>query len=267
MPIVPGTHVMYTIRPGDSLYAIANQFGASLPALIEANALYPPVTDPSLVYPGQVLLIRVPGMSEQSAVLYQVKAGDTLFRIAERFSSGVDMLAALNQLEQPDIIQVARLLYVPAFVYEVEQGDSLYRISRKFGIPLNELVRANTNRPGMSLDVIYPGFRLAVPLPSSTNILVTEPLPGTSIVPGDRVRGVARAFEATVLYQLRDTSGRTVGAERFVTATEGGPAFGSFDAPLYYDQQPSEPTGILMVYTRSARDGSIQDLVELPVSL
>ncbi|WP_010278462.1 LysM peptidoglycan-binding domain-containing protein [Paenibacillus senegalensis] len=266
MPIVPGTHVVYTVRPGDSLYTIANELGASLPELIESNALYPPITEPSLIYPGEVLLVRLPGMSEQSAVLYEVNPGDTLYRIAKRFSAGVDMMAALNQLEQPDVLQAGRLLYVPAFVYEVEQGDSLYRISRKFGISLDELLNANKERPGLSLDVVYPGFRLAVPLPSSTNILVTEPLPGSAIAPGDRVKGRARAFEATVLYQLRDASGRVVGAERFVTASEGGPAFGFFDAPLYYDQAPSEPTGTLMVYTRSANDGSIQDLVEISVT-
>lgn len=266
MPISPGTHLLYTVRPGDTLYAIAEQLGTNVPSLVQINALYPPVTDPDRIYPGQVLLARLPGMAEQSSAFYQVQPGDTLYRIAERFSVGVDMLAALNQIGQPDILRVAQLLYVAAFVYEVEQGDSLYRISRRFGTPMSELFRANRNRPGLSPDVIYPGFRLVVPLPSSTNIVVFRPLPGTKIAPGQQLTGSARAFEATINYQIRDAAGRTVARERFATAAEGAPAFGLFDAELQFDQTPSAPNGMLMVYTRSARDGSIQDLVEVPVA-
>lgn len=266
MPISPGTHLLYTVRQGDTLYTIAEQLGTNVPSLMQMNALYPPVTDPDCIFPGQVLLARLPGMAEQSSVLYQVQPGDTLYRIAERFSVGVDMLAGLNQIQQPDNLRVAQLLYIAAFVYEVEPGDSLYRISRRFGIPMDEWIRANRNRPGLSPDVIYPGFRLVVPLPSSTNIVVFQPLPGTRIAPGQHLTGSARAFEATIHYQIRDAAGRIVTQERAVTASQGAPAFGRFDAQLQFDQTHTTPNGVLMVYTRSARDGSIQDLVEVPVT-
>lgn len=266
MPISPGTHVVYTIRSGDSLYTIANQFGTSVQALVQANALYPPITEPDLIYPGQVVVARIPGMSPQSTVLYQVAQGDTLFRIAERFSAGLDLLTALNQLSDPDYLRVAQLLYLPAFVYEIESGDSLYRLSRRFGLSLSALIRANQRRPGLSPDLIYPRFRLVVPLPSSTNIVVQTPLPSTVIAPGHRLMGFARAFEATVLYQIRDASGRTVTQERHFMTSEGAPAFGHFDVPIVFDQLPMATTGTLMVYTRSAMDGSIQDLVAVPVT-
>lgn len=266
MPISLGTHLLYTVRQGDTLYTIAEQWGTNVPSLVQINALHPPVTDPDRIYPGQVLLVRLPGMAEQSSVLYQVQPGDTLYRIAERFSVSVDMLAGLNQIQQPDIIRVGQLLYIAAFVYEVERGDSLYRISQRFGTPMSELFRANRNRPGLSPDVIYPGFRLVVPLPSSTNIVVFQPLPGTRIAPGHHLTGSARAFEATINYQIRDAMGRIVTRERAATATQGAPTFGQFDAQLQFDQPPATQNGILMVYTRSARDGSIQDLVEVPVT-
>jgi LysM repeat protein len=228
--------------------------------------LFPPAAQPDRIFPGQVLLARLPGMAEQSSVFYQVQSGDTLYRIAEKFSVSVDMLAALNQLQQSDILRVAQQLYIAAFVYEVEQGDSLYRISRRFGTTMSELIRANLKRPGLSPDVIYPGFRLVVPLSSSTNIVVFQPLPGTRIAPGQHLTGRARAFEATMIYQIRDTMGRIVTQERAVTASQGAPAFGKFDIQLQFDQTPTIQNGILTVYTRSARDGSIQDLVEVPVT-
>jgi len=193
MPISPGTYAVYTVRPGDSPYSIANQFGSSLADLERANALYPPVTDPGLIFPGQKLVVRVPGTSQESTVLHQVTEGDTLFRLAERYSAGVDMLAALNRLEQPDILRVAQLLYIPAFVYEVEAGDSLYRIARRFGSSISELARANANRPGFSPDVLYPGYRLVIPLPSSTNIVVFRPLPGSRIAAGTPLAAPGRS--------------------------------------------------------------------------
>ena len=266
MSISPGTHVVYTVIPGDTLYKIANQFGTSVPSLTQANAIYPPITDPGLIYPGQKLLVRVPGMSQQSAVLYQVASGDTLYRIAQDYSVGVDMLAALNRMEQPNILRVAQLIYIPAFVYDVEPGDSLYRISRRFGVSMSELARANRNRPGLSPDVIYPGYSLVIPFPSSTNIVVLQPMPGMKIAPGQTLSGFARAFEANVLYQIVDASGAIVSRERAVTAAEGAPAFGRFDAALQFDRTPAVQGGALLVYTRSAKDGSIQDLVEVSVS-
>ncbi|TMV43339.1 LysM peptidoglycan-binding domain-containing protein [Paenibacillus mesophilus] len=266
MPISTGTHLLYTVRPGDSLYSIANQLGTNIQMLVQINALYPPVADPDRIFPGQVLLVRLPGMAEQSSVLYQVQPGDTLYRIAERFSLSVDMLAELNQIQEPNVLRVAQLLYIAAFVYEVEQGDSLYRISNRFGTPMSELIRANRNRPGLSPDVIYPGFRLVIPLPSSTNIVVFQPLPGTRIAPCQHLTGSARAFEAVINYQISDAMGGAVTQERAVTASQGAPAFGQYDVQLQFDQTPITQNGILMVYTRSARDGSIQDLVGVPVT-
>ncbi len=256
---------MYTVRYGDTLYQIANQFGTSVSAIVEANALYPPITDPNLIMPGQKLLVRLPGMSQASAVMHQVTEGDTLYELAARYSTGVEMLAAFNQMEQPDILRVAQLLYVPAFVYEVEQGDSLYRISRRFGMSMHTLLNANQGRPGLSPDVIYPGWQMVVPLPSSANIVVFQPLPGSPIADGQRLTGYARAFEANVLYQIQDANDQVVTSEQFFTASAGAPAFGRFETALTLQRSPTASTGVLMVYTRSARDNSVQDLVEVPV--
>lgn len=168
MSVAPGTHVVYTVRPGDSLYTIANQIGTNVPALVKANALYPPITSPNLIYPGWKLLARVPGMSQESAVLYQVAPGDTLSQIARMYSVDVDQLAKLNQIPDPNDLKVAQLLYIPAVVYEIEPGDTLYRIAERFGISLEQLLRANTHRPGLSPNVIYAGFQLVVPQPQKT---------------------------------------------------------------------------------------------------
>jgi LysM repeat protein len=265
MSVPRGTHLMYTVRPGDTLYSINNQFASSLETTIDINMLKPPFTEPDRIYPGQKLLIRLPGMAEESSLIHQVAAGDTMYRIAERYSVGLDMLASLNNMERPDILQVARLLYIPAFIYEVEPGDSLYRIARRYGTPMSDIVRANQGRPFFSPDLLLPGYRLVIPRPSSTNIVVFEPLPGSRVVAGTVLRGAARAFEATVLYQIVDAEGNVVTRETHFTTAAGAPVFGSFNVPLRLESAPATSTGTLMVYTRSARDGSIQDLVEVAV--
>jgi len=168
MSIAPGTHVMYTVRPGDTLYTIANQIGTNVPALVQANALHPPIANPNLIYPGWKLIARMPGMSQESTLLYQVAPGDTLSRIARMYSVDVARLAELNRIPNPDDLKVAQLLYIPAIVYEIEPGDTLYRIATRFGITLDQLLRANSHRPGLSANVIYAGFRLVVPQPNKT---------------------------------------------------------------------------------------------------
>jgi len=266
MPIPAGTHVLYTVRPGDTLQAIADAFGTNVPAIVQANALFPPVTDPGLIYPGQTLLIRLPGMAQQSAVLYTVKPGDSLFRISNDTSVSVDMLAALNRLQQPEMILAGQQLYLPGFVYEVEPGDTLSIIARRYGTSLGQLVRWNQNRPGLSPDIIYPGFRLVVPLPFSTNIVAFDPLPASLVAPGQRLAGAARAFEAVVLYSIVEDTGRVVTPEQPVMTNAGAPAYGMFEVALRFDQTPVYPTGRILVYTRSANDGSVQDAIEIPIS-
>ncbi len=45
---------IYTVQPGDTMFSIAQRFGVSLQALINAN---PQVTDPNVIFPGQQLCV------------------------------------------------------------------------------------------------------------------------------------------------------------------------------------------------------------------
>ena len=50
----PGFQERYTVQEGDTMFLIAQQFNVTLPALIEAN---PHITDPNIVFPGDVLCV------------------------------------------------------------------------------------------------------------------------------------------------------------------------------------------------------------------
>jgi LysM repeat protein len=97
---------IYVVKPGDTLSGIANQFGVTLGALEAAN---PQITNPDLIFPGQV--IRIP----TNAVIYTVQPGDTLSGIAGQFF-GVTLgaLEAANpQITNPDLILPRQVIRIP----------------------------------------------------------------------------------------------------------------------------------------------------------
>lgn len=100
-------YVMYTVRPGNTVYAIAQFFGTTVNDIANANALVYPYT----IYPGQELVIPVPAIS--SPKYYVVRPGDNLYAIADRYGLELQTLLDLNNLENPNIIypgQILRLL-------------------------------------------------------------------------------------------------------------------------------------------------------------
>ena len=263
VPIIFRKNYIYTVHQGDTLYSIAQRYKSSVEEIVRVNYLFPPVTDPGLIFPGDVLV--VPNLLKTGKVSYIVKPGDSINRIAFRFSTFTDLVSGINNVENPNFIYPTQQLNVSAFIYEIQMGDTLSAISRRFGIPLVSILRANQGRPGFQEDVIWSGFHLILPLPTSRNIVVWTPLPGTRVGTGQRIEGQARAFEANVLHQLRDANNVIVSNERFTTADIGAPAYGNFISTIPFDRNPSSNTGELWVYTRSANDGSIQDLVRTTV--
>ena len=264
MSVVREKHIVYTVQPGDTLFSIASKFGSTVFDIERANHLFPPFTDRYLIYPGWTILIPVP-TEETYSIIYITSDNDTLYKIGNRFSAHVELLAGINRIQDPNIIFIGQPLLVPAFVYEIQPGDSLFTISQHFQIPMNQLLDANDGRPGFSLDLIYASYRLIIPMHLSRNIAVLQPLSGDVIQNGHRVEGYARVFEATVLTQIRDDNGVIVSNERFTTALEGPPTYGFFSTSVPFDQLPTTVGGHLWVYSRSALDGSIIDIVRLRV--
>lgn len=55
-------------------------------------------------------------MEDYSVIIYVVKAGDTLWKIAKRFGSTVDDIVRVNGIERPDKLNVAEKIYIPRYV-------------------------------------------------------------------------------------------------------------------------------------------------------
>ena len=97
-------------------------------------------------------------------------------------------------------------------------------------------------------------------------ILVESPLAWQHVGSPLRVTGTANTFEATFDYELTDTDGRIVDSH-FVTATSGSGTRGTFDFTTKPFTVPFSGVGSLIVFERSAKDGSRIHLVEIPLRM
>lgn len=100
-----GGYVEYTVRPGDSLWLIARQYGTTPEAIKSLNGL-----TSDLIDVGQVL--RIPTAQSGGAAEYTVRPGDTLWVIARRFGTTVEAIKNLNGLTS-DLLSIGQVLRIP----------------------------------------------------------------------------------------------------------------------------------------------------------
>ncbi|MCL4396550.1 MAG: LysM peptidoglycan-binding domain-containing protein [Chloroflexi bacterium] len=166
-----GEPTSHTVAWGETLYSIARAYGVTPQSLAAANGL----TLNSWVYAGQQLVIPADGASsarsgETPSGYYTVKGGDTLYSIAARFGTTVDILSTSNALPANGLVYVGWTLRVPASAaapskpstqsYIVQNGEYLALIAMRFGTTAQAVALANS-LPNTWL--VYAGQRLTIP--------------------------------------------------------------------------------------------------------
>jgi len=84
-------YIEYSVQAGDSLYNIAAQFGSAADLIKKANSL----EDKQVIKAGQTLKVPLPA----SEMLYTVRPGDSLSKIASRFRVPLKSLVEENNLK------------------------------------------------------------------------------------------------------------------------------------------------------------------------
>jgi len=141
----------YTVKPGDTLYGISNQFGVSVTELAELNGI-----KGSNLPVGTVLKIpSKSGVNPNNMFMYTVEKGDTLYSIARKYNTTVNDIINLNYLKSNNLSvgQVIRIpetyfkqdeMTMPNYIsYTVKPGDTLYSIASNNGVSVDTIISDN----------------------------------------------------------------------------------------------------------------------------
>ena len=200
----PSECVTYTVKKGDSLYSIAKQYNSTVDAIKRYNNL----TSNNLSI-GQKLKLPCymkdnDNTTMPNFVMYTVKAGDSLYSIAQQYNTTVDKIKSDNKLTSNNlsigqVLMIAdkttdmiveecfgedEVLEEDYVIYVVKPGDNLYSIARKYDTTVSELKRLN-NLTSNNLSV---GQELKIP--NERRIYVVKR--------GDSLYSIANMFNTTV---------------------------------------------------------------------
>ena len=181
-PTTPANNQTYTVKSGDSVWAISNRYGVSMANLVKWNNIRN-----NFIYPGQKLIVgqkstgqTTPptnnnnnsssnnnnGSTTTTAKTYKVKAGDSVWRISQQSGISMAELVRLNNIKN-NFIYPGQVLKVSAGKtttnnnnqttpnktksYTVKSGDSLWSIAQKNGTTISQLKTTNNLRSDLIL--------------------------------------------------------------------------------------------------------------------
>jgi|GEM_PF-91996 len=208
--ICPPGSFAYTVMTGDTLFTIAQKYGTTVSAILAIN---PQITDPALIYPGQIICVPgnpppPPPACPPNSFAYTVRTGDTLFSIAQRYGTTVAAILAINpQITDPSLIYPGQVICVPqavpppppvcppnSFAYTVMTGDTLFTIAQRYGTTVAAILAINPQITDPN--VIFPGQIICVPT-------VTPPPPPPPAMPTLR-RGSTGPYVTFLQARLTD---------------------------------------------------------------
>jgi peptidoglycan-N-acetylglucosamine deacetylase len=168
----------HTVQPGDTLAKISARYNVSWSAIATTNK----ITNPNLIYVGQVLTIPPAGITvtpPAASFNYTIKYGDTLGTLAIRYNTTVEAILAANRWYNrrtrifPGDVFVIPGGYVqptpgtggigttPSGTwYTVRPGDTMFRIAATYRVNVYDLAEVNGI---LNLNLIYSGQRLRIP--------------------------------------------------------------------------------------------------------
>jgi LysM repeat protein len=143
--------VTYIVVEGDTFISIAAVYEVDLAALMAYNNL-----ESSILAVGQEIIIPPPaytfeaptttpiptGLRAGTEIEYRIKAGDVLGSIAEQFGARVDDIMIINQITDPNSIQVGQVIKIP---YNSLTNTPI--TPTRTPIPTNTRRPSNTPRP------------------------------------------------------------------------------------------------------------------------
>ena len=198
----------YTVKAGDTLYGISNQFGVSVTELANLNNVK--ATNLQI---GQVLTIpSTSGTNPTSLFTYTVKKGDSLYKIASKYNTTVKEIQNLNNLTTTNL-QIGQVLRIPEnysgkeettipnyINYTVKKGDTLYSIAKNNNVSVDTIIQDNS----LTSNNLSIGQNLKIRITESTieECYGEDYSPSTTteykVVKGDSLYKIASKYNTTV---------------------------------------------------------------------
>lgn len=181
----------YTVQTGDTLYGISKQFGIPVSELKSINNL----KENTILRPG--LVLKIP--TNETTIIYIVKKGDSLYKIAKKYDTTVSEIIRINNLPTT-ALYIDQELRIPVkeeknqdyISYTVKKGDSLYSIATKYNTTVNDIKKLN----GLTNNNLSIGQILKVPV--STNTTLPETYSTYIVKKGDSLYKIAKKFNMSV---------------------------------------------------------------------
>ncbi len=136
---------------------------------------------------------------------YIVREGDSLYKIAESYSTTVEKIMMANVNVNPYNLNPGQILCIPlpneeypscrtTNYYIAQEGDTFFTIGQKFGVDTEEIINANM---GIEPENIYTGIILCIPVAPSP-VCITLSREGTRIEITDKKNGRTKTYESTL---------------------------------------------------------------------
>ena len=204
----------YTVKSGDTLYGISNQFGVSVMDLARANNLS--LTDTLSV--GKTLTIpSSSGTNPNNMFIYTVKKGDSIYSIAKKYDTTVDEIIKINnlktnalsigqQLKLPENYTKEDEMILPNYInYTVKKGDNLYSIAKLYNTTPDIIIKDNS----LSNNNLSIGQNLKIRVTKDSEIIeecfgedyippTTEETRLYTVKKGDSLYTIARNYNTTI---------------------------------------------------------------------
>ncbi|MBR1386724.1 MAG: LysM peptidoglycan-binding domain-containing protein [Bacilli bacterium] len=197
--------IVYTVKKGDSLYAIAKKYNTTVDEIKRYNNL-----KTNLLNIGDRIVIPCNveydyDSFENNYVDYIVVKGDTLYSIANKFGTTVDNIKSLNDLNNNNLTIGMKLIvddkknvspvlecfgesnyennnYIN---YTVVKNDNLYDLARKYDTSVETIKRLNN----LTTNNLSIGQILKIPKDKENNYIVQK---------GESLYSIAKKFNTTV---------------------------------------------------------------------
>ena len=147
-----------TIRSGDTLSSIAQNYRTSVASILQNN----PGIKPTRLRPGQKIVLTSSNRKRNTVHqrnFHIVKRGDNLYDIARAYGTSVQQLCSMNSMAKSKLLQPGDRIRIPyphtkgTRNYSVRKGDTLSKIAKKFRVRLSDLLAWNSLRHNQILRI------------------------------------------------------------------------------------------------------------------